>query len=56
MNVGYVPNSKMHDVFMSTALDTFDPKEGYPGNIHPRLCLTFIEYIYILKMLYSVFN
>jgi len=36
MNVGYVPNSKMHDVFMSTALDTFDPKEGYPGNIHPR--------------------
>jgi len=33
---GYVPNEKMPRVFMSVPLDTFDPKEGYPGNIHPR--------------------
>jgi len=36
MDVGFVPHGLMPNVFMSTPLDTYDPKEGYPGNIHPR--------------------
>ena len=35
-DVGYVPNPRMERVFMAVALDTFDEKEGYPGNIHTR--------------------
>ena len=35
-DVGYVPNAKMLNVFMSSPLDTYDPKSGYPGGIHPR--------------------
>ena len=35
-DMGYVPNSALPDVFMAVAMDTFDPKEGYPGGIHPR--------------------
>ena len=34
--MGYVPNPRMEQVFMAVALDTFDEKEGYPGNIHTR--------------------
>ena len=33
---GYVPNDIMSNVFMASPLDTYDPKEGYPGGIHPR--------------------
>jgi len=33
---GYVPNERMENVFMAVALDTYDDKEGYPGNLHPR--------------------
>jgi len=35
-DVGVVPNDLMPDVFMATALDTFDAADGYPGGIHPR--------------------
>jgi len=35
-DVGYVPNDVLKNVFMSTPLDTYDSKEGYPGGIHPR--------------------
>jgi len=35
-DMGFVPNKAMENVFMSSPLDTFDPKEGYPGGIHPR--------------------
>ena len=33
---GYVPNELMENVFMSSPLDTYDEKEDYPGNLHPR--------------------
>ena len=33
---GVVPNEMMKNVFMSSPLDTYDPKHGYPGGIHPR--------------------
>jgi len=33
---GYVPNDRLHNVFMASPLDTYDDKEGYPGGIHPR--------------------
>jgi len=33
---GYVPNKDMENVFMAVSLDTYDDKEGYPGNLHPR--------------------
>lgn len=35
-SVGYVPHDGMPNVFMATAMDTFDIGEGYPGGIHPR--------------------
>jgi len=35
-DVGVVPNDIMENVFMSSPLDTYDSKEGYPGGIHPR--------------------
>ena len=35
-DVGIVPNPYMRNVFMSSPLDTYDSKEGYPGGIHPR--------------------
>ncbi len=35
-DVGIVPNPRMRNVFMSSPLDTYDPKDGYPGGIHPR--------------------
>ena len=33
---GFVPNDNLRNVFMASPLDTFDAKEGYPGNIHTR--------------------
>ena len=33
---GYVPNERMKNVFMASPLDTYDSKEGYPGNVHTR--------------------
>ena len=35
-DMGYVPNARMEKVFMASPLDTYDSKEGYPGNIHTR--------------------
>jgi len=35
-DMGLVPNDRMDNVFMASPLDTYDPKEGYPGGIHPR--------------------
>ena len=40
-DVGYVPNDVMPNVFMSTPLDTYDPADGYPGGIHPRLLIKY---------------
>ena len=33
---GFVPNEEMKNVFMAVSLDTYDDKEDYPGNLHPR--------------------
>ena len=33
---GIVPNENLPNVFMASPLDTYDDKEGYPGNIHTR--------------------
>ena len=33
---GFVPNDHLPNVFMASPLDTYDNKEGYPGNIHTR--------------------
>ena len=35
-DIGYAPNDLMENVFMSTSLDTYDSKDGYPGGIHSR--------------------
>lgn len=40
--VGYVPHDGMPNVFMATAMDTFDIGEGYPGGIHPRWAQSII--------------
>ena len=33
---GYVPNDRLQNVFMASALDTYDPKTGFPGGVHTR--------------------
>ena len=50
-DIGVVPNFLMQNVFMSSPLDTFDPKDGYPGNIHPRY-----KQIAALRLAYAGLN